>query len=105
MARNKQITCKICYRELRSDNLKRHLKVHENGKPESNFNSISSSRFKKTLLNEEAIIKKMKMDAAKYMELGRIIVKNVKSLGIAEQSLRSEYKKAMDVYLKHRQNV
>ena len=29
MDRNKQVTCKICYREMRSDNLKRHMNVHE----------------------------------------------------------------------------
>ena len=28
MGRNKQATCKICYKEMRSDNIKEHMKVH-----------------------------------------------------------------------------
>ena len=32
MGRNKQATCKICDREMRSDHLKRHMKVHEKRK-------------------------------------------------------------------------
>ena len=28
MGRNKQVTCKICYKEMRSDILQRHMKVH-----------------------------------------------------------------------------
>ena len=27
MGKNKQVSCKICYKTVRSDNLKRHLKV------------------------------------------------------------------------------
>ena len=29
MGGNKQVTCEICYREMRSDVLKRHMNVHE----------------------------------------------------------------------------
>ena len=29
MGRNKQATCKICYKEMRSNNLVRHMKVHQ----------------------------------------------------------------------------
>ena len=28
MGRNKQVTCKICFKSLRSDNVSRHMKVH-----------------------------------------------------------------------------
>ena len=128
MGRNKK-----CMRVMRQDHLKNHMKKHENVKneepskmhenvkyeepssptsinidPESNFNSISSSEIKKTFLNEEAIIKTLKMDDAEYentLELGRMIVEKAKSLGIAEESLRSEYKKAKELYLKHKKNV
>ena len=120
MGRHKKAACEKCLRIMRQDNIKRHMKVHENGKfanslfssttslnsdSESNFSSISSSKFKKTPLNEEAIIKTMKMDAAELLELGRIVVEAVKSMGIREESLRSEYKKAKDLYLKHVQTV
>ena len=133
MARNKKVVCKECMRVMRQDHLKRHLKKHENVKyeepllptslnidQESNFNSITSSEtkktflneefseIKKTFLNEEAIVNTLKMDDAEYektLELGRMIVEKAKSLGIAEESLRSEYKKAKELYLKHEKNV
>ena len=28
MGKNKQVNCKVCYREMRSDNVKRHMKLH-----------------------------------------------------------------------------
>ena len=28
MGKHKQVTCKICYKEMRSDILQRHIKVH-----------------------------------------------------------------------------
>ena len=123
MGRNKKVVCEKCMRVMRQDNLKKHMKKHESGKfqellfssttsqnadPESNFNSISSFEFQKTLLNKEAIIKTMDVDDAEYkntLELGRMIVEKAKSLGIAEESLRSEYKKAKELYLKHEKNV
>ena len=133
MGRNKKVVCEECMRVMRQDHLKRHIKMHENVKyeessemhenvkyeepsnptslnidQESNFNSITSFETKKTVLNEEAIIKTLKMDDAEYkntLELGRMIVEKAKSLGIAEESLRSEYKKAKELYLKHEKNV
>ena len=35
MGNNKQISCKICFRLMRSDNMKRHLEVHEKRKETS----------------------------------------------------------------------
>ena len=133
MGRNKTVVCEKCMRVMRQDNIKRHIKMHENVKheepskmyenikyeepsnptshntdQESNFISITSSETKKSFLNEEAIIKTLKMDDAEYektLELGRMIVEKAKSLGIAEESLRSEYKKAKELYLKHERNV
>ena len=133
MGRHKKVVCEKCMRVMRQDHLKRHIKMHENVKyeessemhenvkyeepssptslnigQESNLNSITSFETKKTVLNEEAIIKTLKMDDAEYentLELGRMIVEKAKSLGIAEESLRSEYKKAKELYLKHEKNV
>ena len=133
MGRHKKVVCEKCMRVMRQDHLKRHIKMHENVKyeessemhenvkyeepssptslnigQESNLNSITSFETKKTVLNEEAIIKTLKMDDADYentLELGRMIVEKAKSLGIAEESLRSEYKKAKELYLKHEKNV
>ena len=38
MGRNKQATCKICYKEMRSNNLCRHMKVHLKIQPENKSN-------------------------------------------------------------------
>ena len=127
MGRHKKVVCEKCMRVMRQDHLKRHIKMHENVKYEepskmhenvkyeepSSPTSLkndpeSNSEIKKTFLNEEAIIKTLKMDDAEYkntLELGRMIVEKAKSLGIAEESLRSEYKKAKELYLKHEKNV
>ena len=29
MGKNKQVLCKVCYKAMRSNNLTRHMKVHE----------------------------------------------------------------------------
>ena len=29
MGKHKQVLCNVCYKEMRSDNLTRHMKVHE----------------------------------------------------------------------------
>ena len=36
MGRNKKAACEKCMRVMRKDNLKRHMKVHENGKMKMN---------------------------------------------------------------------
>ena len=38
MGKNKQVTCKVCYRDMRSNNLKRHLKVHLKFQPVTKSN-------------------------------------------------------------------
>ena len=38
MGKNKQVTCKICYKEMRSNNLGRHMKVHFKNQPENKPN-------------------------------------------------------------------
>ena len=38
MGKHKQVTCKICYKEMRSNNLCRHMKVHLKIQPENKSN-------------------------------------------------------------------
>ena len=78
MGKHKKVVCVKCCRVMRSNNLERHMKQHENGRfeeesfhgsafsasttsLESNFSSVSTSRSIK--INEEAVLKKMNMDA------------------------------------------
>ena len=37
MGKNKQVSCQICFKPMRSDNLKGHMKVHANYKPNITF--------------------------------------------------------------------
>ena len=38
MGRNKYVTCKVCYNEMRSDNVKQHMKVHLKYQPVTTSN-------------------------------------------------------------------
>ena len=75
MGRHKKVVCEKCMRVMRQDYLKKHMKKHENVKFQeplfSNPTSLkndpeSNSEIMKTFLNEEAIIKTLKMDDAEY---------------------------------------
>ena len=126
MARNKKVGCVKCYRLMRRDNLKRHMKQHEDGKfetdsfhgsafsasttsLESSFSSVSTSRSCKAIsINEEAVLKTLDMHAEIYerkLQLGEIIYKHVKDRGIPEESLPREYMEAKDLYVKNKQNI
>ena len=123
MGKNRKVVCVKCCRVMRSNNLERHMKQHENGKfeeesfhgstftasttsLESDFSSVSTTRSCK--INEEAVFKKMNMDAEDYeckLQLGEIVYKHAKDVGIPEESLAKEYKEAKDLYVKNKQNI
>ena len=111
---------------MRTDHIKRHMLQHEKEKfekesfcsssiatsrtslqeeeTESNFSSISTNT--STPINEEFVIKSMLMDSDKYMqdmELGKIVAKTVVEKNIPQDSLSSEYKKALDLYWNKKQ--
>ena len=108
---------------MRSNNLERHMRQHENGNfegeflhrssisgsttsLESSFSSVSTTR--SVSINEEAVIKTLDMDAEDYekkLQLGEIVYKHVKERGIPEESLSKEYKEAKDLYVKNKQNI
>ena len=111
MVKNKNVVCDKCMRVMRQDNLKRHMRQHEEEKFEqsifssntslnkdyetgSEFSSISSYGAWKSSLNRENIIKTLEIDAAEYkrkLELGRILYEEAKEREIPEESLRREY--------------
>ena len=123
MARNKKVVSVKCCRIMRRDNFQRHMQQHEDGKfeeesfhgsaftasttsLESSFSSVSTH--KPMSINEEAVLKKMNMDAEDYerkLQLGEIIYKHVKDREIPEESIPREYKEAKDLYVKNKQNI
>ena len=108
---------------MRSNNLERNMKQHENGKfeeesfhgsllggsttsLESSFSSVSTTR--SVSINEEAVLKTMNMHAEEYqrkLELGEIVYKHAKEYGIPEESLPKKHKEAKDLYMKNKQNI
>ena len=58
MGGNKQVTCKICYREMRSDVLKRHMNVHEIkflDEADTSFNQLHMMKEKTILEAKEKV--------------------------------------------------
>ena len=102
MGRNKKISCQKCFRVMRRDNLKTHMKQHEDGKFDkdsfcgSSLNTSTTSldtdyktdsEFSTTLghyeiasIKEEEIIKILKKDAEEYkykLSHGKVLYENV----------------------------
>ena len=125
MGRHKKVTCEKCFHVLRSDNLKRHLKQHEDGKPEfceislsssgtslnteSDFSSESTcNSYEISSLEREKIINKLRKDNEEYkykMERGKLLYEEVNQQGIQEESLCQEYKELLDIYRKQKKNI
>ena len=123
MGKNKNVVCAKCCRVMRSNNLERHMKQHENGKfeeesfhgsafsasttsLESSFSAVSTTR--SVSISEEVVLKTMNIHAEEYerkLQLGEIVYKHAKECGIPEESLPKEYKEAKDLYVKNKQNI
>ena len=123
--RHKKVTCGKCLRIMRSDYLKTHMKQHEKVKfekevyssasirssrislqeeTESDFSSIST--YTSTPINEEFTMKRLKMNNYEYdkkMEIGKIIAKAIKDGEIAQDSLCSEDREALDLFWNKKQ--
>ena len=124
MGRNKRISCLKCFKVMRSDHLKTHMKQHEDGKFENEFSCALSLRTSKTSLDNESIIsyvsassavssnkeeelrKILKRDDEEYkykLAQGKILYQSMYDMDIAEESLRPEFKEMLDLYRKQRE--
>ena len=110
---------------MRRDVLKRHMKIHEKQPTKNNIfsrllsgennvrnyelNSPSTtSVHKPSNLDEERMIKELKMKDVEYTEkiiLGEMVHKNVIKYKIQEASIPIEYKGPLDLYMKQKQCV
>ena len=121
MGNHKKVMCNVCYREMRSDVLKRHMKQHSK-KNESvpatnilvtnniynNPPSVSTSDpikrlNEKSKINIEELENSIVNDDHEYeqkFELGKAIHEIVIRRGVRQQSLRPECKEALDLYMK-----
>ena len=113
--------CNVCYREIRSDHLKRHMKQHSKRNesvPATNIlvtnnpSTVSTSDPRKRLneeseSNTEELIKQLTMLGNEYqrkLTLGKDIYKMIGE-GIAPyQALPNDMKDALDTYMEHQED-
>ena len=124
MGRHKRISCLKCFKVMRSDHLKTHMKQHEDGKFENESSCALSLRTSKTSLDNESIISYVsastEVSSTKEEELrrilqrddeeykyklaqGKILYQSMYDMDIAEESLRPEFKEMLDLYRKQRE--
>ena len=124
MGRNKRVSCQKCLKVMRSDDLKTHMKQHEDGKFQNESFCASSLSTSKTSLDNESIIssvsasyevsstkeeelrKILKRDDEEYkykLAQGKILYQSMYDMDIAEESLRPEFKEMLDLYRKQRE--
>jgi len=114
MGRNKEVSCEKCFRIMRTDHLKRHMKQHEDTKLDKVLSG--EARSDETSLNTDftssmergKIIKKLWKDNEEYkekLERGKILYEEVNQQGIQEESLCQEYKALLDIYRKQKKNI
>ena len=117
MGRNKEVTCGKCFRIMRSDTLKRHMKQHEDrkldkvlsGEVRSSETSLNTDfTYESSSMERGKIIKKLWKDNEEYkekLERGKILYEEVNQQGIQEESLCQEYKVLLDIYRKQKKNI
>ena len=121
MVRNKQVVCPVCYRKMRSDVLKRHMKQHSKRNESvsatnilvtNNPPTVSTSDLRKRLneeseSNTEELRKQLTMLGNEYqrkLTLGKDIYKMIGE-GIAPyQALPNDMKDALDTYMEHQED-
>ena len=99
MTGNKKVLCKVCYKEMRSDVLTRHMKVHEtrggSKRTHDEMEEEKAEALKKYLIKKTNKYKKEKIALGKRVY--RFLAKGVGS----EESLPEEMKDALDLSLIH----
>ena len=123
MTGNKKVRCNVCYREMRSDNVKRHMKQHTkknesnpvtNISVTNNYNTISGvsterkdeeneNKDAQTTIDEKALeiaALKINKEFEEEVELGKALYKILNKGVVQEESFPPEWQRALDLYLK-----
>ena len=121
MTGNKKVSCKVCYREMRSDVLARHMKQHSkrnesnpvtNISVTKNYNTTSSVLADRedeveceaqTTIDEKALeiaALKINKEYEEKVELGKALYKILNKGVVQEESFPPEWQRALDLYLK-----
>ena len=121
MTGNKKVSCKVSYREMRSDVLARHMKQHSkrnesnpvtNISVTKNYNTTSSVLADRedeveceaqTTIDEKALeiaALKINKEYEEEVKLGKALYKILNKGVVQEESFPPEWQKALDLYLK-----
>ena len=95
MGRNKKVMCNVCYREMRSDVLKRHMKQHSNKNEKS---KINKEELRKHLI-------KVGNEYQKKLELGKEIYEMLNEGVVSYQPLTWDMKEAVDLYIENQADL
>ena len=96
MGKNKQVSCNICYKTMRSDVVKRHMKVHAkrnetHPKTKIQYNEIDVSALRK-MLEKETVGHKNKIS------LGKALDKILDEGKVMEAVLPKDMQNALNLY-------
>ena len=102
MTGNKKVLCKVCYKDMRSDVLNRHMKVHEtNGGSKRKHYEMEEE-------DAEAVRKyliKCNNEYEEKMTLGKTVYRFLGQGVCSEHALPEEMRNALDIYMKQAQEV
>ena len=110
MGKNKQVSCNICYKTMRSDNFKRHMKNKHEKRNEDyptrkrkleDEEDQPMIKKKCNVLDDEELEKDMINDNEEYnckLALGEKVYKIVKKGKVKKESLTLERKEAFELY-------
>ena len=124
MTRNRKVSCNVCYKEMRSDHLIRHMKHHSAAlqSTEQVWKDIvlelvdkvvdmQSARTTKRKFedsdSDEDLKKEMVKDNNEYkrkIKLGRKVYKILGRTDIEQGSLALDMKEALDTYMEHQED-
>ena len=127
MGRNCEVYCKICLKTMRSDNLKGHMKVHENKSKKEEYiirkdtvnkkeeaigeetgrNSIVENTTHTRVEDEDLrkILEKCSEEYDEKINLGARIYRILGENKIKQESIPPLYKEALDLFVKQKQSI
>ena len=91
----KMVPCDVCGKSMRSDNLKRHMHVHKDLRPENKEKKVKREQLEQEFLQYN----KTYLDK---VELGQNISIFLEKFDVHEESLCKESRQALKLYREHK---
>ena len=112
MGNHQQVICKVCYKEMRSDVLTRHMKQHEKRHISVTNNIYTSTedsmniKKEKSEINDELKkhLRRLENDYQEKIALGKEIYKMVGEGIVSFEALSNVMKDAVETYTQHQED-